>query len=205
MLTVPGLVDAYKEKGLPKNLIETCESLRNSYTSTAQVKKKILGQRIDYILYHPGSRMEVESKNYDQPLPDRVPNHSFSYSDHEAIESTLVITKRQNSCFSLNLQEKRNVLEDCVDVLSRALNKLVIHKLFYTLFGIVLFALLILSFPFNSPFGYPVIFNVLRTFIVILIIFCAIMATIWNRIEKHGILAGKLSIEVNLRQYSQDL
>lgn len=205
MLTLPGLVDSFTDKGLSRNLIATCESINNSYTPTAHIKKNIPGQRIDYILYHPGSRMQVEIKKYGQPLPDRVPNHSYSYSDHEAVESILVISKRKHPSYPLQFEEKKVVLEDCVNILSKALSRLVIHKIFYTLFAVILFALLTLSFAFNSPFGYLIIFNILRMFVVILIIFCIIMATIWNKIENHAVLAGKLAIEVNLRQLSQEL
>lgn len=198
-------MDTFSDEVLAKKMTTTCENLRNSYTSCAHVKKDLPGQRIDYILYHPGSRMHVESKNYRQPLPDRVPKHSYSYSDHEAIESTLVITSKKTSTFSLDNEEKKCVLEDCVGVLTKALSKLGVHQFFYSLFAIVLFALLLLSFVFNSPFGYPIIFNILRVFIVILIVFCFLMAIIWNRIEKHGILATKLAIDVSLRQFSKDL
>lgn len=205
MLTVPGLVDTFTDRDLDKNFIATCESTRNSYRCAAHVKKNVPGQRIDYILYHPGSRMQVEVKRYNQPLPDRVPNHSYSYSDHEAIESTLVIRKRSNPLPSLNIQEKRKVLEISASELTKALNRLVYHQLFYSLFAIILFAMLLLSLAFNSPLGYPIIFNIVRIFITILIIFCVLMATIWNKMEKHGILAGKLAIELTLKQFQKEL
>lgn len=198
-------MDTFSDEDFAKKLVATCENLKNSYTPTAHIKKNLPGQRIDYILYHPGSRMHVESKNYQQPLPDRVPKHSYSYSDHEAVECTLVITSKKTSACSLNVEEKKCVLEDCVGVLTKALGRLVVHMIFYWIFAVVLLALLLLSFAFNSPFGYPIIFNVLRVFVVILIVFCVMMATIWNRIEKHGILATKLAIDVSLRQFSKDL
>lgn len=205
MVTLPGLVDAFTEKGVANSVTATCESLRNSYTPTAHANRNIPGQRIDYILYHPGSRMQVETKSYCQPLPNRVPDQPYSYSDHEAVESTLVITKRKNHSSFLNCDEKKSVLEDCFDILSRALNRLVFHRIFYTIFAIILFSVLIFSFAFNSPFGYAIIFNILRIVIIMLDIYCVIMATIWNRMEKHGLLAGKLAIEVNLKQFSENL
>lgn len=206
MLSVPGLVDAYSEASdLPKDCIATCESLRNSYTPSSYVKKNNPGKRIDYIMFHPGSKMQIDLKNYCLPLAERVPNHSFSYSDHEAISATLVINKKKVSDISRDLQDKRNVLESSVDVLNAALRRLVGHKIVYLIFGILLFVLLLISFAFNSPFGYPIIFGILRVIVTCLIIFCILMGIIWNKIERHGVLAGKYSIEVSLRQFDQEL
>lgn len=205
ILTMPGLVDAFKDTEDPNNSVATCESLRNSYTPIAQIKKKKPGQRIDHILYHPGSRMQVELKSYCQPLPDRVPDRTYSYSDHEAIEGTFVITSRKKPPTRMTTAEKKCVLENCLGILTKALDNLVSHQIFYSLFAIVLFTLLLLSLAFNIPFGYVIIFNILRIFVIILIVYCTIMATIWNQIEKHGILAVKLAIEVNLKQLSKDL
>ncbi|KAJ8926430.1 hypothetical protein NQ314_021218 [Rhamnusium bicolor] len=100
MLSVSGLVDAFAEAGeVPKEMTTTNESLKNSYTPASLVKKNIPGKRIDYIMYHPGSKIEVDLKKYNLPLPERVPNRSFSYSDHEAIEATLIVNKKR-TCMS---------------------------------------------------------------------------------------------------------
>lgn len=206
MLSVPGLVDAYSTANdLPRDCIATCESLRNSYTSSSSVKQNIPGKRIDYIMFHPGSKMQIDLKNYFLPLPDRVPNHSFSYSDHEAVAATLVISKKKVSDVPRDLQDKQSVLENSLDVLNAALRRLVGHKIVYLMFGVVLLALLLTSFAFNAPFGYSVVFNILRLLVTCLIIFCMLMATIWNNIERHGVLAAKYAIEVSLKQFDKEL
>lgn len=202
-MAVPSLVDSFSNKELSKNLIATCESVRNSYTPTSNVKRNKLGQRIDYILYHPGSKAQVWLKSYCQPLPDRVPQYPYSYSDHEAIESTLVISKRTNLSTSVSGDEKTSVLEDCIAILTKSLKKLEVHKMVYFLFATILFALLLLSFVFDSPFGFTIIFHFLRMLVLILVVFCLIMGIIWNPIEKHGILAGKLAMEVSINQLSR--
>lgn len=208
MLTVSGLVDACPTNGISTNVEATCDNIKNSYTTSVRVKKNLPGQRIDYILYHPSSRMQVDVKNYCLPLPDRVPNHCYSYSDHEAVTSTFVITETKNSSLSLlmNSEEKKCVLENCVGVLNKSLRRLrVNHRIHYLLFATVLLALLLLSFCHHSSVGYSIIFNVVRVILIVLITYCIMMAVIWNKIERHGVLAGKLAIEITLRNISDDL
>ncbi|KAJ8868525.1 hypothetical protein PR048_030053 [Dryococelus australis] len=52
-----------------------------------------LSKRIDYILFRSGPEVQVRVESYRQPLPQKVPNCSFSFSDHEAVLATLRITK----------------------------------------------------------------------------------------------------------------
>lgn len=203
--TVSGLVDSFPEDGPSRNLDETCWSSKNSYRPPINIVKNIPGERLDFIFYHPGSRMQVEVKDYGHPLPDRVPNQSFSYSDHEAVASTLLITKQKNISSFNNSEEKKCVLEDCVGILNKALHMLKFqHRIFYYISAVVLLAMLILSCTFDSSVGRSVIFNILRIIVVILFTYCLLMATIWNRIEKHAILAGKLAIELSLKAISNE-
>lgn len=80
ILTVPGLTDAYMKAGnISEERFATCESLRNSYTPSSLLREKILGKRIDYVMYHPGSNIKVDQKSYTLPLPDRVPKQPYRY------------------------------------------------------------------------------------------------------------------------------
>lgn len=81
---MPGLIDAYMQTGsISDDRFATNESLKNSYTPSSLLKDKIVGKRIDYIMYHPGSNVKVELKSYALPLPDRVPKQSFRYYQTE--------------------------------------------------------------------------------------------------------------------------
>lgn len=187
---------------VPGDMVATNESLRNSYTSSSLIKKNIPGKRIDYILYHPGSKIHVDLKKYNLPLPDRVPNCTFSYSDHEAIETTLVINRKEIPDRIKDLEQKKLVLEESLVVLEEALCRLKTHKIIYLIFSLVLFVILMVSVVLDSPFGYAILFYVLRALITVLMVFTIIMATIWNKIEKHAVLAGKLAIQVTLKRYN---
>ncbi|XP_018568210.1 putative neutral sphingomyelinase [Anoplophora glabripennis] len=202
-LCVPGLLDAFTEANeVPNDKVATNESLQNSYTPSSLVRKNIPGKRIDYIMYHPGSKIHVDLKKYNLPLPDRVPERSFSYSDHEAIEATLVINRKEIPDRIRDLEQKKIVLEDSLVVLEDALRRLNTHQLIYLIFSLVLFITLLVSAVLDSPVGYAILFYVLRALITVLMVFTIIMATIWNKIERHAVLAGKLAIEVTLKKYN---
>lgn len=183
-------------------MVATNESLRNSYTPSSLVRKNIPGKRIDYIMYHPGSKIHVDLKKYNLPLPDRVPNCTFSYSDHEAVETTLVINRKEIPDRVKDLEQKKMVLEESLVVLEEALCRLNTHKMVYFIFAFALFVILVVSIVVDPPYGYAILFYVLRAMITVLMVFAIVMATIWNKIEKHAVLAGKLAIQVTLKKYN---
>lgn len=200
LLDLPGLRDAFSEWGqTTEEKIATNESLQNSYTSSSLIKNKVLGKRIDYILYHPGKHIHVELKNYDLPLPTRVPNENYSYSDHEAVTSTLYINRKDVVHNFFNEEANRVTLEESVSVCNDALQHLMKEKVKYLLFTVFVFFLLLLVFCVSSPVGYVALFYILKLLLSILMLFSFLMATIWNKIEKHGILSGKLAMEVTLK------
>ncbi|KAG5877679.1 hypothetical protein JTB14_003834 [Gonioctena quinquepunctata] len=196
MLAVPGLRDAFEHAEVPQEHRATFENERNSYAPFS-IGNQNCGQRIDYIMYHPGSRLRVDLKEYKLPLPDRVPQQSCSYSDHEGVEATLVISQKTMESFSRDTDTLKNVLEDCLYVLNHALKKLVSHKMVYLIFALILLTGLLVSFMFQAD-SFAILCNIVRALVVAVIIFCVLMATIWNKIEKHGVLAGKLTIEMSL-------
>ncbi|KAH0808115.1 hypothetical protein GEV33_014666 [Tenebrio molitor] len=98
ILNVSGFTDAFNEAGeTVQDMAATCESLTNSYTPTALLKKNIPGKRLDYIMYHSSSNLQVDLKSYELPLPNKVPECSYSYSDHEAVAATLIISRMDDS------------------------------------------------------------------------------------------------------------
>nr|CAH7749118.1 unnamed protein product [Callosobruchus chinensis] len=205
MVNVAGLMDSFleAERMLNADKHATCQSLCNSYTPSNLVKKKIPGMRIDYIMYHPGSKLKVVLQDYRIPLPDRVQDRSFSYSDHEAIEATIAISEKKVEGSEVDIVERQSIYKDCLVILNHALDRLKTHKTIYLLFAIILTALLIMSLVFETPQGYIVLFNIGRAFMSILIFVCLLLALIWNNMERNAILAGKLAIEVSLTKYSE--
>ncbi|KAJ3658126.1 hypothetical protein Zmor_009884 [Zophobas morio] len=201
MLSVPGLVDAFNEAGeTALDIVATNESLTNSYTPPSLVKKNIPGKRIDYIMYHPGSNLQIDLKSYSLPLPDRVPGCDYSYSDHEAVAATLVISKNDVLAAKEDLQMKKTVLEESIQICDEALKSLGHNKYLYWFFTFVLFVLLVTTLATNSPFGLNFVYHILKVVITVFMFYTLIMATIWNKIEKHAVIAGKLAMSTALRK-----
>ncbi|XP_066151663.1 putative neutral sphingomyelinase [Euwallacea fornicatus] len=211
ILTVPGLIDAYMQAGnVLAEKSSTNESLSNSYTPSSLVKRKILGKRIDYVMYHPGSNVTVDLQKYVLPLPDRVPKQTFSYSDHEAILVELSIVKGIKSPRNyLDETAKKLVLEECIILCKEALKSISRTKVLYWLGVFILLVLLVISLVLPAVISsrvfddFPTLFAVLRVFVTMLLMFCFLMATLWSRIEMHGVLSGKLAMEVSLRKIKQ--
>ncbi|XP_032573621.1 putative neutral sphingomyelinase [Drosophila sechellia] len=61
-----------------------------------------------------------------------------------------------------------------------------------------LFVLLVLLVEFTAPVGMRTIFLLLKFIVFGVILFCVFMASIWNYMERNGVLQGKKSMEVML-------
>ncbi|KAF6206732.1 hypothetical protein GE061_017968 [Apolygus lucorum] len=94
--TIPGLQDAFLHNDKECDY-GTNETTRNSYTPPEVLKKNPHGGRLDYILFKSNNQHEAKSLKYDFAFPDRIPNCSMSYSDHEAIEATIVVKDKETT------------------------------------------------------------------------------------------------------------
>jgi len=208
LLTVPGLIDSYMQAGnLSQEIYATNESHKNSYTPSSLVKDKTLGKRIDYIMYHPGSNVKVDLKSYDLPLPKRVPQKNYSYSDHEAVLVELSLKKNVKTTENFrDTAAKQTVLKESIALCQEALKSIYKTMILYWLGVFFIFLLLVTSLVlpivvsvhlFN---GQQTVFAVLRVMLTVLMIFWFLMATLWYKIEMHGIHSGKLAMEVSLSQ-----
>lgn len=205
-----------------------CEN--NSYTPLVVAKQNPVGKRIDHILIHPGDNYEVSSCKYRLPFANRVPGQSFSYSDHEAISVQIKIIKKNqyesithkniklqdlevnqnNTCGagdksdSIENYEIVAALEDCVSVCDFSLQKLKTDRIVYFSMAIFVTFLLIAMMDFLPPYGMKTIYLIMKFLLSGIVLFLLFMATIWNVMERHGILAGKLSMEIALQNYKKN-
>ncbi|KAK9881597.1 hypothetical protein WA026_016466 [Henosepilachna vigintioctopunctata] len=205
LLTVPGLTDSFVKAQISEGIKSTTnESRNNSYTSSSLKKRDACGKRIDHIMYHPGSNLQVFLKKYDLPLEDRVPNKRFSYSDHEAISAILHINGDMASPAADNTTERILVLKESIDVLEKEMNNLKSHKRFYWLCGIFPFCLLLITIFVDVPSSFTIPYNIFRTILTMLALFFISMATIWNRIERSGVISSLLSMRILLERLSNE-
>lgn len=193
-----GLVDAFTQAdSISQETSNTNECIQNSYTHSSLIKNHCAGKRIDYIMYRPGSNVKVHLKKYALPLPERVPGQPFSYSDHEAVSATLKLEKCEVCGPDFDVDSQKMLLSESIQICDEALRRLMVQKLVYWLFSLILLGLLIVTIVTNPPFGYPVIYHVLRVVLTGALCFTVVMGTLWNRIERSAVLAGKLTMEVS--------
>lgn len=154
-------------------------------------------------MYRPASNIKVHLKDYALPLPERVPDQTFSYSDHEAVSATLKIEKCETCGPCLDKDSLKMILNESINICDVALHRLVIQKRVYWSFSLILIGLLITTIVTNPPFGYSIIYHILRVVLTGVFCFTIIMASLWNRIERNAVLAGKLTMEVSKLKLEQ--
>lgn len=174
----------------------TTKHTRNTYTHTSVIETHCSGTRIDYVTYRTGARAKAILKKYQLPLPERIPNHSISYSDHEAVCVVLQLRQCENCPISVDKEIQKALLDEAIATCERALRTLRCHKCVYCFFSFVLIGLLVTTFVVDVPFGYPVIYHVARFLICALLFYMLVMGSLWNCIERSGIRAGVVNMEV---------
>ncbi|RXG68239.1 putative neutral sphingomyelinase [Armadillidium vulgare] len=108
-----GLIDTYLDCALkPADGVgATNETPSNSYTPLKALRNNPNGKRIDYVFYWVSDQYQVKTLVHDQPLPHRVPQKEFSYSDHEGVRTVLSIKLKQNN----PEQDEKSKKEICFD------------------------------------------------------------------------------------------
>ncbi|ODM97185.1 putative neutral sphingomyelinase [Orchesella cincta] len=188
-----------KSKSASKELMNTCETARNSYSSPNSLKLNPFGKRIDYIAYKGGSNVNVSALSCETSWPDRVPGQPFSYSDHEAVVTKLKVSKSDTNAKVPVLNEaKTETLEESIEICNLALNHLQTSKNMYILLSLAMFVILSMTANLELT-GYlsPVV-PILRAIILLIFFFGIFMSVIWHRMEVHGILSGKLGMLIEL-------
>lgn len=172
----------------------TCDTRSNSYTCRSGSEEWPNGERIDLVFVAASSdRVEITGCDYDHPLPCRVPGKTFSYSDHEAVSASLSLVVHPDEKMRVGERECDSValsdaLSEAVSVCEKYLRQLRWHKLFYTAASVVLFVLVFLSLLLPAWLGSWL--HLLRFGITALCCYSMFMATVWDRIERAGVIAG---------------
>lgn len=148
---------------------ESCGALKNSYTNLHTIlpgscsfkpsERTLIptGQRIDFIMFRSNGKFSSKALSCEQPLPDRVPGTTFSYSDHEGVSATIKVEQRggeaqdaetckydTNNCIEMVLKKSKQILND-------RLNQSFRDQIFYFLLAGFLWTLMFaLSFSFFS-------------------------------------------------------
>lgn len=144
--------------------------------------------------------LKIEAVDVNIPLPSRVPGCDFSFSDHEPVSAKFrILEDPQASNQEKDQLVRIDSLKEALQVCDVALKNLANDKRNYWLVFVVIVVLLAaLQFSHGESNLLHYTLVVSHLLLVILALFCFVMATVWNRIERHGIVAGKLGISTRL-------
>lgn len=203
LLAASKLDETYHE--LQHGEIATNECAHNTYTATSTKQSLPKGKRIDYILYRSGTMTDVKVLDYALPLPEFIPNHKLSYSDHEGVSAKLLITDRikGNDSTCASPLQKVNVdyestLREAISVCEEILKRLRSDRRIYFIMAFTMFVVLLYMIDLNPGYGWKTIFLIVKVLFSGAALFFIFMATMWNSIERNGILSSKLSMETAL-------
>lgn len=217
LLTNSMLVDSCDKKQFAAGHLCTNEMAKNSYTDPEAVKRSPQGKRIDYIMYRFGDNFEGRLLEHRLPLPERIPGKQISYSDHEAVYAKIILKKSNSASAIQHLmscgagesdgkcesseQETILALRESIVICNESLKQLESHRRSYSLMAIGVIIVLLNMLELEAPYGLKSAYLLLKFLLCGFVIFFIFMATIWNVMEKHGILAGKLSMEIALKGF----
>lgn len=197
-----GLQDLYDQ-----NLLEgTNECSKNSYSNLLETQKCPNGKRIDYILVRSSNNFKINTIKYSQPLPNRIPDQPFSYSDHEAVQAKIVVDQIVSQKEKEQIKEKLDfqtddlkvTLSESIQICDQSLQQLGTDRKNYLMFAIAIAVVLLNSIEIQAPYGFKTLFLIFKLIMAALSIFFFAMAAIWIGIERHAILSSKLSMEILL-------
>lgn len=204
LLSTSGMSDAYNEKpSTSSSSFATHECKNNTYTSSELAATKD-GIRIDYVLFRGGSDYECRVEEYNMPLHAKIPDMNISFSDHEAVHTRISFKRKERSTSGAvdkaTLKSNIKNLKECITTCNNTLKTLESHRKSYSMMAIGLIVILFNIMEISPAYGFKTIYLIVKFLIVGLTIFFAFMASIWNVMEKHGILSGKLAMEIALKR-----
>lgn len=177
-----------------ESAIGTFDCLRNSYSDRNLVETDPNGIKIDYILFRASPSIELEVLSYKFPLERRVAGTDYSYSDHEAILATFRLNRTVSveATKAPDLVGLANTLKEGIAICSTAMEDTNKKSIYYWATAAALFCILLVT---SNIIQYDILHSTFHlAFLIILIIlllFFILMATIWCKLEFHGILGAR--------------
>lgn len=200
LLVESGLRDTHCDES--HGIIGTNECAYNTYTAKIVREKEPIGKRIDYILYRSGVGYQADVTEYALPLPHNVPEQKFSYSDHEAVYSQITVRK-QNGFEVPDIGHGHghgphyaDTLREGIEVLDSILRRLRSDQNIYLIMALLLVIPLYFFIDIYPSYGWGICLLLVKVLFCGIIIFFVFMATMWNSIERNGILSTKIAMEM---------
>jgi len=215
---VGGLEDAWEEiQGTGGG--ETCGTPKNTYCTIAEQKEYPRGKRIDYILHSAGRGRNCKVLECSLPLPPAIPaslaalvGTACSYSDHEAVCAVLRVSPNDEAGVGQSVsgpmgdfssRRPAHMVEDAVGeglhLVNAALRSVANHQRCYIALALLAFLAFAATFAqllLMDSWLLAVGLFFLRFALVLLGLYSFLMATIFNRRERHALLGGKATLSL---------
>lgn len=200
------LKDSWIESNGPEGG-QTCGTEYNTYCTIAERDEYPHGKRIDYIMYRAGNERDCKVISCCLPVPRRIPaslvaisGRNCSYSDHEAVAAELKVVKR-----GIGAQGDRREQSICSEqtvtaalgLVTAAMRSVDRDQKIYLLLTIITLLLFCSSFLelflMNSLLLECFLF-IIRLILILSGLFFLLMASIFNRRERHALAAGRATL-----------
>ncbi|XP_067129168.1 putative neutral sphingomyelinase [Centruroides vittatus] len=182
----------------------TCGHPRNTYSHKSELKECPLGKRLDYIMYKYKSGIMVECLSCETPL-HKIPGGTVSYSDHEAVVGRLFIKKSADLFRNCYQPEGREAaLDEGYRLLTDNLSSLKNDRIFYFIMSCLIVCLLLVSVPFEVPYGCWTVLVCLRMVLSVTLAFCIWMSVVMNSMEYNSLLSAATGMKVLLDAMAED-
>ncbi|XP_053396496.1 putative neutral sphingomyelinase [Mercenaria mercenaria] len=176
----------------------TSDCPSNSYSGNNKRDKYPHGKRIDYILYKAGEGISVEIEDCSLTL-GRVPGKPFSYSDHEAVEATITVDKKEQKENKQEDQDLSALLQESVSIVDSGLQSTRTNSRFFIAFSVLCLALAYFISVIHIPYPLDYFVTFFKLLLILSMGFGISQFLIMIRSEVHGLEAGRLDMK-NLLQ-----
>lgn len=204
---VGNLKDSWEEANGPGGG-HSCGARGNTYSTSAELAEFPLGKRIDYIMYSAGRGRTCRVTMCSLPLPPSIPSslaslagQDCSYSDHEAVVATLTVKDQSMGSGDSDTLPLGPCTEETVtaalSLLALAIDTVGRDQLLYSLlttvtllaFGATFTQLLV-----TDSVLLECLMFLLRLLLTLCGLFTLLMATVFNRRERHALRAGRAAL-----------
>jgi len=217
--TVGGLGDTWVDvHGVQGGGGETCGTPHNTYSTKGEMMESPLGKRIDYIMYTAGPSKNVTVSQCKLPLARRIPaslaaivGKEVSYSDHEAVTATLIVADSvgvgdqrdsnltKSSISRVEVLGRQEVVTEAINLIEKASLETNTDKKLYSVLALITFLI------FFSTFSQVMLLDnlllecamfILRMLLTLTGIYAVLMATVFNRRERHALSATRATLQL---------
>lgn len=206
-----------------------CSVIRPSTSQEPNLTEN--GLRIDYVMYSEGPDTTVTPLSCSLPLPNRVPGQNYSYSDHEAVDAVLKLSRKMLNEHKDDQRIQRQTVRDfkraqsietrsdcvksvqeAIKVMDRSLESVDRSQIKYAAYALLSAIFLIVTFVPSGLTGFSVAERITldvclflpRLALAAATIIFGLMSSLFSKRERNAFRAVKNQLNLVLQQDVED-